>query len=64
MLSSTAWISDTDSKCHPFSFIFNLGKKAKSQEAKPSKYGGWGAITMLLLVTNSELFRDVWAVTP
>jgi hypothetical protein len=34
MLSSTAcdsfWMSDTVSKCRPFSFIFNLGNKAKS----------------------------------
>jgi hypothetical protein len=43
-----------------FSFIFNLGNKAKSQGAKSGEYGGWGKITMLLLVTNSVVFRDVW----
>jgi hypothetical protein len=35
MLSSATcdslWMSDTVSKCRPFSFIFNLGNKAKSQ---------------------------------
>jgi hypothetical protein len=57
MLSSAAcdslWMSDAVSKCRPFSFIFNLGNKAKSQRAKSGEYGGWGTITMLLLVTNS-----------
>jgi hypothetical protein len=28
-----------------------------------SKYGGWGTITMLLLATNSLVFRDVWVAT-
>jgi hypothetical protein len=51
-------MSDTVSKCHPFSFVFNLGNKAKSQGAKSSEYGGWGTITMLLLVTNYVVFRD------
>jgi hypothetical protein len=54
-------MSDTVSKRHPFSFIFNLGKKAKSQGAKSGEPGGWGMITMLLLGTNSVVFRDVWA---
>jgi hypothetical protein len=53
-------MSDSVSKRHPFSFIFNLGNKAKSQEAKSSESGGWGTITILLLVTNSVVFRDVW----
>jgi hypothetical protein len=52
-------MSDTVSKRHPFSLIFNLENKAKSQGAKTGKYGGWGIITMLLLVINSVVFRDV-----
>jgi hypothetical protein len=47
------WMSDTVSKCRPFSFIFNLGNKAKSQGSKSGEQGGWGVITTLLLVTNS-----------
>jgi hypothetical protein len=62
MLLSTAWdyiwMSKVVSKCHPFSFIFNLANNVKTQGAKSSKYGGWGTITMLL-VTNSAVFRDV-----
>jgi hypothetical protein len=54
------WMSDTVSKCRPFSFIFNLGNKAKLQGAKSGKNRGWGMITILLLVTNSAVFRDVW----
>jgi hypothetical protein len=45
-------MSDIVSKRHPFSSIFNLGKKAKSQGAKPGKKGGWGMITMLLLALS------------
>jgi hypothetical protein len=37
-----------------------LGNKEKSQEAKSGEWGGWGTITMLLLVTNSVVLRDVW----
>jgi hypothetical protein len=55
------WMSNTVSKRHPFSFIFNLGNKAQSQGVKSSEYIGWGMITMLLLVTNSVVLRDVWA---
>jgi hypothetical protein len=53
-------MSDTISKRRPFSFIFNLGKKVKSQGAKSGEYGGWGT-TNMLLVTNSVVFRDLWA---
>jgi hypothetical protein len=52
-------MSDSVSKDHPFSFIFNFGNKEKSHRAESSKYGGWGMITMLLLVTNSVVSRDV-----
>jgi hypothetical protein len=52
-------MSDTVSKRLLFCFIFNVGNKEKSQEAKSYKYGGWGMITMLL-VTNSVVFRDMW----
>jgi hypothetical protein len=45
----------------PFSFILNLANKAKSQGAKSGEKGGRGRITMLLLGTNSAVFRDVWA---
>jgi hypothetical protein len=54
-------MSDTVSKHHPFSFTFNLENKLKSLRAKPSELGGWGPITMLLLVTNSVVLRDMWA---
>jgi hypothetical protein len=50
-------MSDTVAKLHPFSFIFNLGNRA----AKSGEYGVWGTITMLLLVTNSVVFRDILA---
>jgi hypothetical protein len=43
------------SKCHPFSLIFYLGSITKSQGAK-FEQGGWGTITMSLLVTNSVVF--------
>jgi hypothetical protein len=63
MLSSTAcdslWMSDTVSKRRHFTFIFNLGNKAKSLGAKSGKYGGWGSITSSSLVTISVVFRDV-----
>jgi hypothetical protein len=49
----------TVSKRHPFHLIFNLGNKVKSQGAKSSEQGGWGTITMLLLVTNSVVLRDM-----
>jgi hypothetical protein len=52
ILLSTLWMSDTVSKRYPFSFIFELGNKAKSQGPKSGE---------LLLVTNSVAFRDVWA---
>jgi hypothetical protein len=48
-------------KHRPFSFVSNLGNKAKSQGTKSGKLGGWGMITILLLVTKSVVFRDVWA---
>jgi hypothetical protein len=52
MLSSTACDSlqmpDTVPKCRPFSFIFNLGNKAKSQGTKSGEEGGCGTITMLM----------------
>jgi hypothetical protein len=39
------WMSDTLSKRHPFTFMFNLGNKAKPQAAKPGEKGGWGTAT-------------------
>jgi hypothetical protein len=39
-------MSDTVSKCRPFSFIFNLGNKAKSQGAKSDKKGGWEKVAV------------------
>jgi hypothetical protein len=43
MLLSTTykslWVSDTVSKHHPFSFIFNLGNKEKWQGAKARQVG-------------------------
>jgi hypothetical protein len=54
-------MSDTVSKRRPFTFIFNVGNKAKSQEAKSGEQGGWETITMLLLVTNFVVFRYMWA---
>jgi hypothetical protein len=38
-----------------------LRNKAKSRAIKSSEEGGWGRITMLLLVADSVVFRDVWA---
>lgn len=65
MLSSTAWdylcMSGTVSKCRRFSFIFSLGNKRKSQGTTSGEKGGWGTITMLLLITNPVVFRDMWA---
>jgi hypothetical protein len=40
-----------------------LGSKVKSWGAKSSKKGGRGMITMLLLVTNLVVVRDVCAGT-
>jgi hypothetical protein len=38
----SCWISDTVSKHRPFSFIFNLGNKAKSQGTKSGEVGRMG----------------------
>jgi hypothetical protein len=54
-------MSDSVSRHRPFSFIFNWRNKAKSQGAKAGEQGEWETIIMLLLVTNSVVFRDVWA---
>jgi hypothetical protein len=51
-------MSDTVSK-RPFSFIFNLGNKVKSQRAEFGKEGGWRTLATFLLVTNYVVFRDV-----
>jgi hypothetical protein len=47
----------TLSKCHPFSFIFNLGNKTKSQGTKSIKLGDWGMITMSLVTNYDYLSR-------
>ena len=40
--------------------VFSFGKRKKSAKAKYGKYGGWGMITVLILVKNSRTSIDVW----
>jgi hypothetical protein len=48
-------------KTSSLQFHFRFGNKAKSQEVgKSGDEGGWATTTMLLLVTNSLVFRDLW----
>jgi hypothetical protein len=47
------WMLDTVSKRRPFGFIFSLEEMRNHRGAMSGEYGGWGTITMLLLVTNS-----------
>lgn len=48
------------SKTCPFARIFSFGTSKKSEEAKSSKCGDWGMITVLFLVKNSHKSINVW----
>jgi hypothetical protein len=54
MLSSTAWMSDTISKCRPFSFILNSRNKAILEIEAASSSALSRVYALLLLVICQE----------
>ena len=59
--SNAVFISSIIANLYCFMGLFSFGNRKKSQGVKSGEYGGWGMITVLLLVTKLQRSNDMWA---
>ena len=55
------FFSSVVAKHFPLISVFSFVKRKRSAGANYGKYGGWGMLAVLFLVTNPRTNSDVWA---